>query len=111
MSIEPQASKDEELSLRRLVRPLDLNVQPESFDQSSVHVKQLDSIRTHPDRIFYNVVLDSVHLDSANDFAVFDDVTTPSSIDRFRLENLAQVVQRIIVDSVSKNCLFNSISK
>lgn len=134
MSVEPQASEDEEPSLRRLVQPLDLNVQLESFDQSSAHVKQLDSVEVHPDTIVYNVVLDSGHLYYANDFAVFDmfpnlsryprmfkflhllwrqcatqiddhfdDVTTPSSIDRLRLENLAQVVQQTISDFLSKN--------
>lgn len=41
----------------------------------------------------------------------FDDVTTPNSIDRLRLESLAQVVQQTISDLLSKKKLIHLNSK
>ncbi|CAF3714694.1 unnamed protein product [Rotaria sp. Silwood1] len=130
VAVEPQASENEEPSLRGLVNPLCANVELQFADQnraSSVLVKQLTCISADPSTNVYNIVLESGHTYHANGFCVFDmfpnlgqyprmfkflhllwrncaskidahfdDVVTPGSIDRARLENLAEIVQHAI---------------
>jgi len=134
VAIDPQASEDEEPSLRDLVHRLTSNVQLTSFHQTPIVVQQLTPVECDPKTIVYNVVLESGHTYFANDYAVFDmfpnlslyprmfkflhllwrqcatqiddnfdDITTPNSIDRRRLENLAHLVQQTISNFLAKN--------
>ena len=134
VSVEPQATEDEEPSLRRLVQPLGVNTSLQSFQQPSVVVRQCHGVQLDPDTTVYNVVLDAGHVYYANDFAVFDmfpnlsryprmfkflhlvwrqcatevddhfdDITTPNSADRLRLEELARAVHQTICQFLSKN--------
>ncbi|UJR17942.1 hypothetical protein I4U23_004841 [Adineta vaga] len=74
-AIDPQASEDEEPSLRDLVKPLRINMELQSLDQnrpSSVSINQLTCIKADPSLKVYNIVLDSGHTYHANEFCVFD---------------------------------------
>ncbi|CAF3188704.1 unnamed protein product [Rotaria sp. Silwood2] len=137
VAMEPQASENEEPSLRGLVSPLCINSELQFFNQnrtSSIIVNQLTSVTTDPSTTVYNVVLESGHTYYANGFcafdmfpnlaqyprmfkflhllwrncvteidANFDDVVTPGSTDRTRLETLVEVIQCAISNFLSHN--------
>ena len=137
LAIEPQASENEEPSLRGLVNPLHVNDELQALDQnraSTIVVNHLSCIESDPMTKVYNVVLESGHAYYANGFCVFDmfpnlaqyprmfkflhllwrscaiqidahfdDIVTPGSEDRLRLEKLSEFVQDSISSYLSKN--------
>ena len=132
VAMEPQASENEEPSLRGLVNPMRVGIEIQSLDHhrsSSVSINRLTCVAADSSMIVYNVVLESGHIYYGNGFCVFDmfpnlaqyprmfkflhllwrqcateidanfdDILTPGSIDRHRLENLAQAVRHTISD-------------
>jgi hypothetical protein len=137
LAMEPQASENEEPSLRGLVDPLHVNDELQALDQnrpSTIVVNHLNCIESDPTMKVYNVVLESGHTYYANGFCVFDmfpnlaqyprmfkflhllwqscatqvdanfdDIVTPGSEDRLRLEKLSEIVQQAIFSYISKN--------
>ncbi|CAF0720545.1 unnamed protein product [Adineta steineri] len=137
LAIEPQASEDEEPSLRGLVHPLCINVELQALEQnrsSTIVVNHLNCVQDDPAMKVYNVVLESGHTYYANGFCVFDmfpnlaqyprmfkflhllwrncatqidehfdDVVTPGSEDRIRLEHFSKFIQQAIGTYLSKN--------
>lgn len=136
VAVDPQASEDEEPSLRGLVSRLNVNTELQILDESrasSVSITQLTCSAADPLIKVYNVVLESGHTYYANGFCVFDmfpnlaqyprmfkflhllwrgcatdvdgsfgDIVTPNSLDRARLEKLAEIVQQTIADYLAK---------
>jgi hypothetical protein len=75
VAMEPQASEDEEPSLRGLVRPLRINHELQALDQnrpSTILIDHLTCIESDPSMYVYNVVLESGHIYYANGLCVFD---------------------------------------
>lgn len=135
-SVDPQASEDEEPSLRGAVQRLSTDSELQGVvenRETPMSVERLTCSIADPTMKVYNVVLDSGHNYFANGFCVFDmfpnlgqyprmfkflhllwrqcateidghfdDIVTPGSADRQRLEGLAQVVQRAISDYLNK---------
>lgn len=131
VAADPQASEDEESSLRNLVSPIRVNVELQTIEQGRIKpvvVQQLTCIDADPSTIVYNVVLETGHTYFENGFCVFDmfpnlaqyprmfkflhllwrqcatqiddhfdDIITPGSIDRHRLESLADSVKQAIL--------------
>lgn len=75
VAVEPQASENEEPSLRGLIKPLCKNVELQTLDQdrpSSIVVHKLSCVMNDPSINVYNVVLESGHLYYVNGFCAFD---------------------------------------
>jgi hypothetical protein len=137
LAIEPQATENEEPSLRGLVNPLRINHELQALESnrpSTIVVNHLSCVESDPAMHVYNLVLESGHTYYANGFCVFDmfpnlaqyprmfkllhllwrncatqvdahfdDIVTPGSVDRLRLEKLSDFVQNAISAYLSNN--------